>query len=193
MKTNEEKKKSALDSGAKKRRCTRYPCSSGVEALDMQSDTRVLGRIADIASGGCYVDTINPFAVKAKVALTITKDQQSFKCLAEVVYSWIGMGMGLMFTSAEPEHLRMLDEWIAELSGDSRAEASTPHVEIDASGPRNFIEALESQRRDPGLEARVAERVAKLQPSVEEATAAENARARVTLNCVADAVIFTNI
>jgi diguanylate cyclase (GGDEF)-like protein/PAS domain S-box-containing protein len=193
MKTSEEKKKLAADSGAKKRRCTRYPCSSGVEALDIQSDTRVVGRIADIANGGCYVDTINPFAVKAKVALTITKDQQSFKCLAEVVYSWMGMGMGLMFTSAEPEHLRMLDEWIAELSGDSRAEAGTPHVEIDASGPSNFLEALESQRRDPGRQAGVAERVAKLPPRPEETIVAENARARVTFDCVADAIVFTNI
>ena len=101
MKTIEQQKKSSSQNSAE-RRCPRYPCSSYVEALDVQTDMRIAGRVSDIAKGGCYVDTINPFAAKANVALTITKNEQSFKSSAEVVYSKIGMGMGLMFTSAEP-------------------------------------------------------------------------------------------
>lgn len=178
MKTIDQQKKSPSQNSAE-RRCPRYPCSSYVEALDVQTDMRIAGRVSDIAKGGCYVDTINPFAAKAKVALTITKNEQSFKSSAEVVYSKIGMGMGLMFTSAEPGHLRLLEEWIAELSENTGEEASTPHVEIDAS-------ALDNSRE---LEPQASERD---QSKLEPALLVEHARVRATLDCVADAVIFTN-
>src|ERR1700722_17231629 len=79
------------------RSCTRYPFSSGVEAFDIQANTRVMGRLSDISKNGCYMDTICPFAEKADVSLTITKDEQSFTTQAKVVYSQMGMGMGLLF------------------------------------------------------------------------------------------------
>ena len=96
-----------------------------------------------------------------------------------MVYSKIGMGMGLMFTSAEPGHLRLLEEWIAELSGNTGEEASTPHVEIDAS-------ALDNSRE---LEPQASERD---QSKLEPALLVSHARVHATLDCVADAVIFTN-
>jgi hypothetical protein len=100
-----------------KRSCPRYPFSPAVEALDLQADTRIMGRLSDISRNGCYVDTINPFAKDANVTLTVTRDHQSFKTQAKVVYSKIGMGMGLLFTTAEPEQLRVLGSWLNELSG----------------------------------------------------------------------------
>lgn len=74
-----------------------------------------MGRLSDISRNGCYVDTINPFAKDAAVALTVTKDNQSFRTQAKVVYS--KMGMGLLFTTAEPDQLRTLGSWLHELSG----------------------------------------------------------------------------
>ena len=100
-----------------KRSCPRYPFSSAVEALDVQADIRIKGRLADISRNGCYVDTINPFAKGASVTLTISRDKQSFKTQAKVVYSKLGMGMGLLFTTAEPDQLRVLGSWLNELSG----------------------------------------------------------------------------
>ena len=100
-----------------KRSCPRYPFSPAVEALDLQADTRIMGRLSDISRNGCYVDTINPFAKDAPVTLTISRDNQSFKTQAKVVYSKMGMGMGLLFTTAEPEQLRVLGSWLNELSG----------------------------------------------------------------------------
>jgi len=100
-----------------KRSCPRYPFSPAVEALDLQTDIRIKGRLADISRNGCYVDTINPFAKDAPVTLTISRDNQSFKTQAKVVYSKMGMGMGLLFTTAEPDQLRVLGSWLNELSG----------------------------------------------------------------------------
>jgi PilZ domain len=100
-----------------KRSCPRYPFSPAVEALDILADIRIKGRLADISRNGCYVDTINPFAKDAPVTLTISRDNQSFKTQAKVVYSKMGMGMGLLFTTAEPDQLRVLGSWLNELSG----------------------------------------------------------------------------
>jgi len=100
-----------------KRSCPRYPFSPAVEAFDLQADTRIMGRLSDISRNGCYVDTINPFAKDAAVTLTITSENRSFKTQAKVVYSKMGMGMGLLFTTAAPEQLRVLGSWLNELSG----------------------------------------------------------------------------
>ncbi len=100
-----------------KRSCPRYPFSPAVEAIDLQADIRIMGRLSDISRNGCYVDTINPFAKDAPVTLTISRDNQSFRTRAKVVYSKMGMGMGLLFTTAEPDQLRVLGSWLNELSG----------------------------------------------------------------------------
>jgi hypothetical protein len=113
---------------AEKRSCPRYPFSPAVEALDIQADTRILGRLSDISRNGCYVDTINPFAKDAHVTLTISRDNQSFKTQAKVVYSKMGMGMGLLFTTAEPEQLRVLGSWLNELSGGRVYEEETSNL-----------------------------------------------------------------
>jgi hypothetical protein len=62
-----------------KRSCPWSPFSPAVEALDLQSDTRIKGRLSDISRNVCYMDTINPFAKDAAVTLTVTRDNQSFK------------------------------------------------------------------------------------------------------------------
>jgi PilZ domain-containing protein len=100
-----------------KRSCPRYPFSSAVEVLDTLGNTRIIGRLSDIARHGCYVDTISPFAAEAAVKVTIMRERQVFKTDAKVVYTQVGMGMGLMFTTAEPEHLQLLGAWLDELAG----------------------------------------------------------------------------
>ncbi len=119
-----------------KRSCPRYPFSTAVEAIDIQADTRIVGRLSDISRNGCYVDTINPFAKDAAVSLTITRDLHSFKSQAKVVYSKIGMGMGLLFTTAEPEQLRVLGSWLDELSGGKVAAQDAANL-IHLSETRN--------------------------------------------------------
>jgi PilZ domain len=108
--------------------CPRFPFSPSVEATDIQANTRVMGRLSDIARHGCYMDTISPFAAKATVSLIITRDNQSFKTHADVVYSQVGMGMGLLFTTAEPDQLLQLETWLGELSRGEKPDSSTPSL-----------------------------------------------------------------
>lgn len=87
------------------------------EALDSHSRTRMSARTSDLGKGGCYIDTFSPFPLKTGVRIRITKEKSSFIADAQVVYSKIGMGMGLQFTSIEPQQVRVLDKWLGELNG----------------------------------------------------------------------------
>jgi hypothetical protein len=118
------------------RRWPRYPFTSPVEALDILANTRISGRLSDIAREGCYVDTISPFATKALVSLLITKNNQTFKTPAKVVYSQIGMGMGLFFTTVEPNEIQLLDTWLQELSKGEVHEQGGPSVGLEPDIPK---------------------------------------------------------
>ncbi|MGA2096890.1 MAG: PilZ domain-containing protein [Candidatus Acidiferrum sp.] len=95
----------------------RYHFTAAVEALDQNQRTRMNARTSDIGRGGCYVDTYCPFPLKTGVKLRLTNEKSSFLAEAKVVYSKIGMGMGLEFTSIEPKQMNVLEKWIGELSG----------------------------------------------------------------------------
>jgi hypothetical protein len=97
------------------RSCPSYPFSPAVEVPDLRADARIMDRLSNISWSGCYVDTIIPFAMDAPVTLIISRDNQSFKTQTKVVYS--KMGMGLLFTTAEPEQLRVLGSRLNELRG----------------------------------------------------------------------------
>jgi hypothetical protein len=112
-------------SPAQTRGCPRYPLSSSIVAVDVAASTVISGRISDIARHGCYMDTISPFAPHATAKLTITRNDQSFTTQALVVYSLVGMGMGLLFTAAEPEQLRRLESWLGELASGIRNDPAT--------------------------------------------------------------------
>jgi len=105
--------------GRDRRVCPRYPFTATAETLDANSRSRMNARTSDISIGGCYVDTFCPLPRKTDVKIRISRNGECLEAQAMVVYSKIGMGMGLCFTSLEPDHRAMLDRWIAELSGEA--------------------------------------------------------------------------
>lgn len=107
---------------AERRRTVRYPFTSSAEVIDTKTLTKVIGRTSDIGRGGCYVDVISPLPEGTAVKVRLSLEQRSFEAQAKVVYSQNGMGMGIAFLSATPESLKVLDGWIAVLSGVAAAE-----------------------------------------------------------------------
>ena len=93
----------------------RFSFIAGAQLVDLNSNSRLAARTADIDRGGCYIDTLNPLPAGTTVMLRVRKENQSFKANAEVVYVQTGIGMGLAFIAAEREQLRTLDHWIAGL------------------------------------------------------------------------------
>lgn len=127
----EEQKKFATEPvgavPAERRNHPRYPCTAAAEIVDPVSGARINGRTSDICRGGCYVDAINPFPVGTAVKIRLTKDNQSFVAQGKVAYAAPGLGMGLMFISADPEQLWTLQRWITELG---RTSVSEPEVRM---------------------------------------------------------------
>jgi PilZ domain len=95
----------------------RYNFVASAEVLEPQTNSRRPCRASDLDRGGCFIDTLNPFPAGTALMLRLTNENQSFRVQAEVAYVQTGMGMGLSFTVAEAEQLRILDCWIAGLAG----------------------------------------------------------------------------
>jgi hypothetical protein len=61
------------------RQSPRYPFSCDAEVIDIQGNTRISGRVTDIARRGCYVDCISPFAPGTLLAVKIRRGIQTFE------------------------------------------------------------------------------------------------------------------
>jgi len=110
---------SAVASPGERRRNLRFPFSATVEAIEPKSGARCTGRTSDLGLGGCYIDTLSPFPEGTEAKLRIVRNNESFEAQVRVVYSKIGMGMGVAFVSAHAKQVRLFQRWILEISGKS--------------------------------------------------------------------------
>jgi hypothetical protein len=105
-----------------RRSSPRFPFTATAEIVDLKSRTRMNARTSDLSRHGCYVDTQSPFPLHTKVRIRINNAKKSFDTHATVVYSLPNMGMGLSFSTPEPDQLKVLTRWIDDLSGVTEAE-----------------------------------------------------------------------
>ena len=119
----------------------RYQFTATAEALDSQHRLRMSARTSDLGKGGCYLDTFSPFPMKTGVKLRITKEKVCFEAEATVVYSKMGMGMGLAFTFIDPQQMSVLEKWLGELSGSAPCELSV--IQEHPTAPANGGSAKE--------------------------------------------------
>src|ERR1700689_2440283 len=92
-----ESNNAAVSSPTERRHHLRFPFSATVEAVEIKSGTKITGRTSDLGLGGCYVDTLSPFPVGTEAKMRIIRETETFEAQVRVVYSLIGMGMGLAF------------------------------------------------------------------------------------------------
>jgi hypothetical protein len=98
-----------------RRRNPRFAFIADLQVFEPNSGIAIQGRTSDLSCGGCYVDTINPLPPTTSVKLRLTKWDRSFEAHALVVYSAVGMGMGLAFVAVDQEQRRTLESWMDEL------------------------------------------------------------------------------
>ncbi len=125
---------SASVAQSERRQHARYSFSASAEAVHVEADTRLEGRVSDLSRGGCYIDTINPFPIGATVNLRISKDEMIFVAEARVFYAVIGMGMGMGFLKIEDEQVPILERWLAQFGEGQMPEEATP-LRAPSSGP----------------------------------------------------------
>jgi len=97
------------------RRVPRYPFLVGVEVAD-ESGIQIQGQTKDLSIFGCSVDTTNPFPQGTRVKIKIAHAGQNFESFGRVAYAHPNSGMGIVFTSVEPQNDRVLEWWIADLA-----------------------------------------------------------------------------
>jgi PilZ domain len=132
-------------SSIERRKHARHAFSAAAEVVETRSAARIQGRLSDLGRGGCYIDTMSPFGVGAEVKMRIVNENKAFIAQARVVFASPGMGMGLMFTTIDPEQLVILNRWLAEMSG----EASEPlPVEKESPNQKSAPHNAPSQERD---------------------------------------------
>lgn len=116
------------------RRHTRFSLTAFVEALEPKSDVQISGRSSDVSLSGCYVDTLNPFPEGTVIRIRLTRENVSFEANAKVVFSQIGMGMGVAFVSAEKGQFQVYEKWIDEISGNASPAPNLLDREQGSSG-----------------------------------------------------------
>ena len=112
-----ESKKGDSSGPDERRRNLRFPFMAEVEAVDNKTDIKIMGRTSDLSLGGCYIDTLGPFPVGTETNIWIQRENETFEAQAKVIYSTIGMGMGVAFISAQAKHVRLFQKWLLEISG----------------------------------------------------------------------------
>lgn len=98
-----------------RRSSPRYSFTAEVEIIDPESGTKITARTADFSRGGCYVDMFSPLPQHAVVELRLTKWHQTLETQARVVYSSVGMGMGLMFSTFDAIQLGIIESWLRQI------------------------------------------------------------------------------
>ena len=124
----EELSAPAPESSPERRRNLRFPFTATVEAVENKSGTKIIGRTSDLSLGGCYVDTLSPFPVGTEAKLRIQRENETFEAQVQVIFSSIGMGMGLAFVSAHPKRFKVFQKWLLELSGQGVVDDSPQDV-----------------------------------------------------------------
>jgi hypothetical protein len=132
----------AKERRAERRATLRYPFTATAEVAELRSQARLAGRSSDLGLGGCYIDTISPFAVGTPVRVRIVREPHKFEAMARITYAHASMGMGMAFTEIKPEHLSVLKTWIAELSGEQ-----LPEGDQDTATPEDDLLATNANLR----------------------------------------------
>ena len=126
-------KESRTGDGSERRATARFPFTATAEVFELCSQTRIAGRSSDLGPNGCYVDSISPFSEGTAVRLCLENGSRKFEAMARITYCHPSMGMGMMFTEIKPENLRVLQTWIAELSGQTPPDFDAAPGESEAS------------------------------------------------------------
>lgn len=96
----------------------RHMFTASAEVIELVSGARFCTRTTDLGPGGCFVDTTVPFPVGSKLRITLQKGKNTFQTAGTVVYSQVGLGMGIAFEDHDAEQRLALAEWLADITGD---------------------------------------------------------------------------
>jgi len=113
---------------AERRLNKRHAFSATAEVTELRTGASLSTRAADLSLQGCYLDSLNPFEVGARIRVRINWDGFDLTCAAIVRDSQPGMGMGVAFTDMDDAREAVLQGWIDQLASRGVADRSGPSI-----------------------------------------------------------------
>jgi hypothetical protein len=107
---------SAQSKTAERRGANRHTITAAAEIVDIASGARFTTRTSDLGPGGCFVDSLTPFPIGSKVQVTVRQSDSEFQVGGAVVYSQVGLGMGIAFDELTYEQRLDLEAWLLEVA-----------------------------------------------------------------------------
>ena len=98
----------------------RLPFLTEAEVMETPAGTWLKTRLSDLSLSGCYVDTLHPLPVGARIRLRVVRNKIILEALATVIYSAARLGMGVSFTELSPEQKSILENWLAAIATNGR-------------------------------------------------------------------------
>jgi PilZ domain len=84
------------------------------ELIDVRTGGHSWERIVDLSTGGCYIDTLNPFPLNTIVRLRIQRQSATVELCAKVTWCHPGSGMGLLFEGVTSTQRATLSRWLCK-------------------------------------------------------------------------------
>jgi hypothetical protein len=109
-----QRKPRRMDS--ERRHAPRYPFIAEAEVTEISSDTKLVAKTSDVSIRGCFLDMLNPSPQGTDVRVTVSHKGATFTALGSVVFVLPNMGMGVVFTSIDPDQQPILQRWIATVN-----------------------------------------------------------------------------
>jgi len=88
--------------------------------MEPPAGTLLKTRLSDLSLSGCYIDTLHPLPVGARIRLRVARNKIILEALATVVYGKARLGMGVSFTQLSPEQKSILENWLADIAKNGR-------------------------------------------------------------------------
>jgi hypothetical protein len=98
------------------RTAPRFTFVAEAEVMGAGDEMRVVARISELSSRGCYVDTVNPFPEGTELRLRIRYGCSTCELTGKIIYTHTGYGMGVVFGEIAAEQRATLDAWLGELA-----------------------------------------------------------------------------
>lgn len=96
-----------------RRQGTRYPFSAVIEVMDTETSQTQHLISKDLNHCGCFLVTPAPFPRGTRVWVQIDYGGEHFSAFGRVAYA-LSEGMGIVFSTIEPENEEILDRWLEQ-------------------------------------------------------------------------------
>jgi hypothetical protein len=98
------------------RHAPRYACDRGVQVWRQGEIVAVYGKLQNLSTTGCFIESPQPFAVGTAVRIAMALFGMQVRAQGTVRSSFPSKGMGIQFTSVRPEDITLLNAVLGRLA-----------------------------------------------------------------------------